>query len=83
MELAGKFIVETKQELEKENFGKDLKDNLKAFTTRRKMDRIVEVKCHTPRYSICVDGEHSTVFDFAVRTDWVRDQLALMWDGEE
>jgi len=38
--LAGKFIVETKQELEKENFGKDLKDNLKAFTQRRKMDRI-------------------------------------------
>jgi hypothetical protein len=82
MVLSGKFIVETKQELGKENFGRDLKGNLKACTLRKKMDRIGEVKCHTPRYSMCVDGEFSTVVDFAVGTNWVRDRLDLMWDGK-
>jgi hypothetical protein len=79
MALSGKFIVETKQELGKENFVRDLKENLKACTPRKKMDRIVEVKCHKPPYSTCVDGELSTVADFAVSTNWLRDRLALGW----
>jgi len=42
---------------------------LKACTPRKKMDRIVEVKCHTPRYSMCVDGELIIVVEFAVGTN--------------
>jgi hypothetical protein len=69
--------------LEKKIFGKDLNENLKAFTKRKKMDRIVELKWHTRRYSICVDGEHSNVFDIAVGTDWGKKSAGTMWDGEE
>jgi hypothetical protein len=44
MALSGKFIVATKQDLEKENFGRAPKGNLKACTPRKKMDMILEVK---------------------------------------
>jgi hypothetical protein len=39
-------------------------------------------KGHTPRYSTCLDGELSIVVDFTVGTNWVRDQLDIMWDGK-
>jgi hypothetical protein len=46
MALSGKLTVKTEQKLENKNFGKDLKENLKACTPRRKIDRAVEVKCY-------------------------------------
>jgi hypothetical protein len=59
-------------------FWKRSKEEFEGLNTAKKLDRIVEVKCHTVRYSILI-----SVVDFAVGTNWVRDRLALMWDGEE